>query len=187
MNYIIYLYVTFWNYSIYLRKRIFSNQTCREGWFCPAFKRYLTWHHYSHFLYYAKQSAMENQMICQNKMIREKDTSLAFSFLFLLIWFFTHYNLLIYLSMLIIVTGMIFPFILRPLSCIWFWLASVLGHVSSTILLTFVWLVLVVPVGLLRRALGKDSLNLKKWHRNTDSVFVKRSHTFTAEDIANPY
>ncbi len=65
------------------------------------------------------------------------------------------------LSGLLIVTGILFPTLLRPLEWFWMKLALVMGFVVTNVLLTLVFLIGVIPTGLLMRMLGKDPLRLK--------------------------
>jgi hypothetical protein len=46
---------------------------------------------------------------------------------------------------------------------------------------------IVLPVALIRKAMGKDSLLIKKWKKGTESVFKTRDHLFQATDIDKPY
>ena len=116
-----------------------------------------------------------------------RDTCLALSFLLLLIWFFTRNVYLVYATMLLLVIGMVVPVSMKPLAWAWFGLSHLLGQVMSRILLGIVYLLLVLPIGLVRRLFGKDSMRLKLWKRRDASCFVERAHVFTAEDLKNPY
>ena len=62
-----------------------------------------------------------------------------------------------------------------------------MGKVVSKILLTLIFFVVVTPVGLIRRLTGADSLQLKKWKKGTDSVFVERQGAIQDKDLVNPY
>jgi len=57
----------------------------------------------------------------------------------------------------------------------------------SRILLTLVFFVVVLPVGLFRRAAGKDSLQLARFHQGRESVMRVRDHIFGPADIDKPY
>lgn len=118
--------------------------------------------------------------------IQERDSCLALVFLVLLIWLFLRQQWLVYLAMGILLLGMIWPAAMRPFAFCWFGLSHFLGKIVSTILLAVIWLVMVVPVGLLRRMLGRDSLHLKQF-RAGGSAFVVRDHLYTADDLKNPY
>ena len=70
-----------------------------------------------------------------------------------------------------------------------FWLnfSHVLGKAVSFVVMTLEFFLLVLPIGLVRRALGRDALALRKWRQNRDSVFVTRDHQYTADDLRHPY
>jgi len=116
-----------------------------------------------------------------------RDTCLALSFLLLLIWFFIKDAYLVYAAMLLLLVGMVFPLAMKILARAWFGLSHVLGAVMSRVLFGIIWLLLVLPVGLIRRMLGKDALRLTLWKQGSRSCFVERAHVFTAEDLKNPY
>ena len=116
-----------------------------------------------------------------------RDTCLALTFLLLLIWLFTKNAYLVYAAMLLLLIGMVIPISMKPLAWAWFGLSHLLGQVMSRVLLGIVYVLLVLPMGIIRRLLGKDSLRLKLWKHDDASCFVERPHVFAAEDLKNPY
>lgn len=80
--------------------------------------------------------------------------------------------------------GLLLPRLLYPVAVVWFSLGNVLSLVISPILLTMVFLLIITPIGIIRRWLGHDSLQLKK---RSDSVFKERNHVFSATDLKNPF
>ncbi len=50
-----------------------------------------------------------------------------------------------------------------------------------------VFALVITPIGLVRRALGKDSLRLRAFRAGNESVMTVRNHTFTAADLEKPY
>ena len=119
--------------------------------------------------------------------IQERDACLALTFLLLLIWFFTRHAELIYAAMAFLLVGMIWSAAMRPLAFLWFGLSNVLGKIMSSVLLSVVYLVIVLPVAALRRLMGKDSLRLRQWRSGSESCFIVREHSYTAEDLKHPY
>ncbi len=91
------------------------------------------------------------------------------------------------LAIILLLLDMIWPNVFRPVAKIWLGLSNLLGALTSRLVLAVVFLVLVFPVGLVRRLAGKDSLKLKEWKKDHSSVFKTRDHDFTAEDIKHPY
>jgi hypothetical protein len=57
----------------------------------------------------------------------------------------------------------------------------------SKIILSVVFFVILMPVGLFRRIIGKDSLKLKQFKKGKDGVMLQRNHRFTSNDIVNPF
>ena len=116
-----------------------------------------------------------------------KDAGMAVVLILLLLGIFLKQQVLYFYATAALVVDMIFPGIYKPFAFIWFGLATFLGTIMSKVLLTIVYILLVVPVGLLRRLLGKDSLQLRKFKKSGSSVFRDRDHLFQSTDIENPY
>jgi len=57
----------------------------------------------------------------------------------------------------------------------------------SKVILTVVFIFILIPVGFVRKISGKDNLKLNQFKKSDKSVFITRDHTFTSEDIINPY
>ena len=119
--------------------------------------------------------------------IQERDTCLALAFLLLLIWFFTRHEGVVYAAIIFLLVGMIWSAAMRPLAFLWFGLSNVLGKIMSSVLLSAVYLIVVLPVAVLRRLMGKDSLRLRQWRSGTGTCFVAREHSYTSEDLKHPY
>jgi hypothetical protein len=118
---------------------------------------------------------------------QSKDTGMAMVLICLLIAFFAGKHFFYGLAILLILINMIWPNIFKPVAKIWLGISHILGSLMSRIILGIIFLVLVLPVGIVRRAIGKDSLQLKKWKKGHASVFKTRDHEFTSEDIKHPY
>jgi multisubunit Na+/H+ antiporter MnhG subunit len=82
---------------------------------------------------------------------------------------------------------MIWPNAFRPLATLWFGLSHVLSSVVSRMILTVLFFLIVTPIGLIRRAMGADALQLKKWKQGLDSVFIVRQGVIQGKDLENPY
>lgn len=119
--------------------------------------------------------------------LQERDTCLALTFLLLLVWFFTRRVELVYAAMIFLLVGMVWSSAMRPLAFLWFGLSHLLGKVMSTLLLSLVYVVILLPVAGLRRLMGKDSLRLRQWRSGGGSCFIPREHAYTAEDLKHPY
>ncbi len=116
-----------------------------------------------------------------------KDSGLALVLIALILAMtFSPYYFLPISTGLLVVT-MSVPTLFRPFARIWFGFSHTLGTVTSRILLTLLFYGLVTPVGFIRRVIGKDSMQLKKWKRGQASVFHDRDHLFTRQDLDHPY
>lgn len=115
------------------------------------------------------------------------DTGMALMLVLLLIGLFTHNVVYYKVSIPVLIINMTFPKAYYPIAVVWFGLSSFLGNIVSKVILTIVFLLLVVPVGLVRKFLGKDTLQLTKFKKGRESVMETRNHYFTKESIEKPY
>jgi hypothetical protein len=90
-------------------------------------------------------------------------------------------------AMAVHVLNMTAPQIYRPFAVLWLGLSDAMGAVVSKILLSIVFLLIVTPIGMLRRLFGKDSLKLRAFKTGEGSVMTERNHTFVAADLERPY
>ena len=67
----------------------------------------------------------------------------------------------IVLSLIFLTLGLLNSIILTPLNKIWFKFGIILGKIISPIIMGVIFFLVVTPIGLLMRLLGKDLLNLK--------------------------
>ncbi|MDR2171568.1 MAG: hypothetical protein LBP59_15610 [Planctomycetaceae bacterium] len=126
---------------------------------------------------------------------RAIDTGQALVLVCLIIFLFTSIRIFVTFGLIILLVNMVFPVVFKPVAVLWFGLADVLGFFVSRLVLTIVFAALVIPVGFVRILLGRDTLQIRKWKQKhpknstteNDSVFVIRNHTFTADDLKNPY
>jgi hypothetical protein len=116
-----------------------------------------------------------------------KDSGLALVLICLLCYQVWHLPVLILLTTIFLVIAMTYPPIFQPFAIFWFALSTSLGAVVSKVILTGLFFGLVLPVGLMRRVLGKDSMQIKGWHKGKGSVFRVRNHRFVAKDLEHPY
>ena len=116
-----------------------------------------------------------------------KDTGMAMVLICLLIAFFAGVRFCYGLAIVLLLVNIIWPGAFKPVAGIWLGFSRLLGSVMSRIILGIIFLVLVLPVGMIRRAMGKDSMRLKIWKKDGASVFRTRDHEFTSEDVQHPY
>jgi hypothetical protein len=115
------------------------------------------------------------------------DTGMAMVLICLLIGYFTGNTLFSTIAIPLLVLNMAFPMFYYPFAMVWLGLTNLLGMIVSKILLSVVYIVILLPVGLVRRMAGKDSLYLKQFKKGKDSVMISRDHQFSGNDIIHPY
>ncbi|HHL71593.1 MAG TPA: hypothetical protein ENJ29_03690 [Bacteroidetes bacterium] len=78
--------------------------------------------------------------------------------------------------------GLVLPVVLKPLYSLWMSFAVVMGFVMTRVILTLLFSIVFVPVGLMIRLLRKDPLNERiepsaktYWHKRDPSEFDPRS------------
>ena len=115
------------------------------------------------------------------------DTGMAMVLILLLLAVFLKNDLYLKLAIPALIINMIVPRFFYPFAIVWLGFSNIMGTIASKVILTVVYIVLVVPIGLFRRLLGKDSLNLSGFKKGSESVMKTRNHNFSAEDIDKPY
>ena len=118
---------------------------------------------------------------------QSRDTGMAMVLILLIVYVFLNQETFVFGAMALHVLNMIVPQVYRPIAVIWFGISRVLGTIMSKILLSIVFFTVVTPIGVLRRLLGKDSLQLRAFKASEESVMLQRNHTFTGRDIEKPY
>jgi hypothetical protein len=129
-------------------------------------------------------------MKSENKTITSeqcKDSGLALVLICLICYLVWKLPAFVILAIAFLLVAMTYPPLFKPFARLWFALSTFLGTIVSKIILTVVFFTVVLPVGLARRALGKDAMKIKIWKKNQTSVFRQREHRFAAKDLEHPY
>jgi hypothetical protein len=87
----------------------------------------------------------------------------------------------------ILVVNMTAPMVFGPAAKVWFGLSGLLGSIMSRVILTLTYFLVLAPVGIVRRAMGKDSLSLAVFKKGDASVFHTRSGHITADALKTPF
>ncbi len=85
------------------------------------------------------------------------------------------------------VVNMTAPRIFHWPAVLWFGFSHLLGTIMSKVLLTLIFILVVTPIAIIRRLMGKDPMQLRRFKAGSESVMVERNHTFVAADISKPY
>ena len=76
------------------------------------------------------------------------------------------------ISIIFLVLGIVNSKILTPLKKVWIKLGEILGKVIAPIVMGLIYFVIITPIGVLIRLLGKDLLNIK--YNKNKSYWIKR-------------
>ncbi len=106
--------------------------------------------------------------------------TLGFVGLYLL---FKEVDTLLLMAFSVGITGMLSAFLRGKIVFFWLKLGHILGTINSTILLSIVFFVILLPMALLARALGKSSFVLKP--TSGKSCYSERNHLYTDVDFEN--
>lgn len=116
-----------------------------------------------------------------------KDTGLALVLALLVIGHFWGKPRLVLPAIGVLLLTMTCPVVFSPLAWVWFGFARILSDIVSRVLLTVLFVLVVIPVALVRRLRGADPMRLKAWKNGRDSVLERRDHTYSAKDLERPY
>jgi hypothetical protein len=86
-------------------------------------------------------------------------------------------------AFVLILVTIVVPIIFYPFAVLWFGLSKLLSIVSPAIILGILFFLVITPMGLFRRLLGKDSMKLKQFKKNKHSVMIERNHLYTGTDL----
>jgi len=115
------------------------------------------------------------------------DTGMAMVLILLIIAMLTDNNIYLVVSIIALVINMTYPKFYYPFAIVWLGLSHLIGTIVSKVLLSIVFFLIVVPIGFLRKILGKDSLQLSNFKKSSESVMKVRNYSFTSDDIKKPY
>lgn len=115
------------------------------------------------------------------------DSGLALLLITLILGWWFNPDVILRMAIAEIIVILVAPVILYPFTFFWLNVSELLGRVMSRILLTLIFMVFVFPVALIRKAMGKDTLMLKRFKKDDHSVFTERNHSYTKSDFTAQY
>tara|TARA_Y100000590_G_scaffold258759_1_gene290411 strand:- start:264 stop:659 length:396 start_codon:yes stop_codon:yes gene_type:complete len=80
---------------------------------------------------------------------------------------------ILFVSIVFLILGILNSNILTPLNKIWFKFGMVLGYVISPLVMGVIFFLIVTPIAIIMRLLGKDLLSLKK--NQKDTYWIEKS------------
>ena len=116
-----------------------------------------------------------------------RDTALAFLLVCFLLWLVFGNEVFLYIGLAILLFAMVLPKGMKYPAMVWFGFSNVLGTVVSRIILAIVYIVLVLPVGMARRLMGKDAMRIKSWRNGEPSAYVVRNVLYQKEHLEDQF
>jgi hypothetical protein len=90
------------------------------------------------------------------------------------------------ISLLLLPITFLLPKVLAPFNKAWYWLGQIMGKLVSPIVLGIIFFLLITPVALIGRIMGRDELKLKK--RQVNSYWIERQPVGpTADSFKNQF
>ena len=112
------------------------------------------------------------------KMGSNKSFGIVFFIVFLIIafWPFVSFSTFkiwpLLISIIFLILGLMNSKILSPLNKIWFKFGILLGSIVSPIVMSIIFFVIITPIGIIMKMLGKDLLN-KKYNKQNSYWIIK--------------
>ena len=113
-----------------------------------------------------------------DKISSNRSFGILFSILFAIIAFWPIINgnplrlWSIPISVIFLVLGLLNSKLLNPLNIVWVKFGELLGRIIAPIVMAIIYFIIVTPIGLFMRLIGKDLLNIKFSKANT--YWIKR-------------
>ena len=120
-----------------------------------------------------------------NRSRTNKDSILALTLLFLLLFLSLHKLIFVYLSIGIILLSFFSNAFNILLDSAWFGMGEMIGKISGPVILSLVFFILLIPLSLLLKMMGKDNLQIKTPAAKTN--FEISDKTYSKSDLQNPY
>ena len=85
-----------------------------------------------------------------------------------------NYPIFMIIGIVLLVSGLVIPIILKPIYITWMILANILGWFMTRLILSLLFYAILTPIGLIPRLFGKQFLELK-WNRTNCTYWNYRS------------
>ena len=93
---------------------------------------------------------------------------------------------LIVLGLSILVCAIYMTFILKPIYIIWMLFSNIIGWFMTRVILCILYFILITPIGLSRRLLGKQFIELK-WDKSKKTYWTYSSSRTTKDNYEKQY
>jgi hypothetical protein len=115
------------------------------------------------------------------------EAGIVLAMIFILTGLFTGTGAFYKLAGAMLLLDLMVPKCFKPFAFCWFNLSVWLGHITSRIILSVIFVVIIVPVAVIRRLGGKDPLKLKDFKKSASTVFSDRNIKFNGTHLKQTY
>ena len=115
------------------------------------------------------------------KDYKSKETMLVITVGFLVMYSLFHFKWMLTVAMIVGLAGVFSFYLSKKIDWLWGGLTRVLSFLSNTIILTLCFYLIITPVALIRKLLGKKSLLSVDKTKSTN--FDEVNHSFEKEDF----
>ena len=94
-------------------------------------------------------------------------------------------TLILFFSLIIFFISIKYSRILSPLNIMWFKIGMTISKFVNPIIISLIFFLVVSPIAILSRVLGRDELKIKK--KKTTTYWIRRKKTFSKNSFFNQY
>ncbi len=124
-------------------------------------------------------------MSSQSKSINPSKTVLVITVGFLVLFFFSKQNLLLYIALSVGILGALSSYLADKIDWLWTKIGWILSFIVPNIIMTIIFYLVLVPTAFLSRIFGKsDPMDLKN---SQPSLFKKKDTIFSKESFEKPW
>ncbi len=123
--------------------------------------------------------------LSKKKTLRDMETVCVISTGLIALYLIFKINVLLPVAFGLLLAGLFSGLFARLLTILWYKLSEMLGYISSRILFTVVYFIILFPLAMLYRLFNKNPLSLK--NKPGKSLFIERNYVYNAEDFENPW
>jgi prepilin signal peptidase PulO-like enzyme (type II secretory pathway) len=91
------------------------------------------------------------------------------------------------LMLIITLLTLLLPVVFSPFTYYWSGIVKILAAINSIIVLAVLFILVVIPVGIIRKWMGIDNLKLRQFKKGNETVFKERNHLYKAVDIKHSF
>ena len=130
-------------------------------------------------IFFVNNLIQKSKIMNKIKISSNRNFGLVFFIVFLIVglWPLTYENPIriwsVIISLIFLILGLMKSKLLTPLNILWFKFGMILGAIVAPIIMGVVFFLVVTPIGLVMRIMGKDILN-KKYDKNKKTYWISR-------------